>query len=491
MDEPVREPCFHCSEPAALSARICPHCRESLLADVVLDAFITDARIRYQAARALSKLGPPVPSFLELQSLLVAPDPTVLRGVTRDVAHRALGMLAVYELSGRSEPASEPPKENKVTVARVTAVVAGVAMLGGLGWLALRASSDEKPGAPEVLELATAEIAELAAPATVSVVCRDSVGAGFFVTPDRVLTNAHVLCGGFQTLQVELADGRLEEGKVLNVNEDFDVALIEVTGVDETPLPLGEASGLSVGDDIVVIGTPLGMDHTVHEGAVSHVARHMYGMTYIQIDANVNPGNSGGPVLDTRGRVVGILSMGVPGAVGLGFALPVNYLYEGEPPMLRRQGEPLEGWLEMLDSAASQEREDIAKAAQSFQNPFLLAASSAAVGRLQVVVIQRFIGSPRSRGLDFTVERDRERLCRGEIEIALWQEIDSRFELDTSKPQLKWLVKHGLADDLYLGVSSPRQELCREAGPLVGADLVLEQGDPDGERLIIASGPLR
>jgi hypothetical protein len=96
------------------------------------------------------------------------------------------------------------------------------------------------------------------------------------------------------------------------------------------PLILGDATSLERGDAVYALGSPMGMDFSFIRGMVSHHSRQRKGFSYIQIDAAINPGNSGGPLLDENGRVVGIITMIMARADGMGLAIPVNYLYDGE-----------------------------------------------------------------------------------------------------------------------------------------------------------------
>src|SRR5690242_9931565 len=105
----------------------------------------------------------------------------------------------------------------------------------------------------------------------------------------------------------------------------------------------------------MVAGHPRGLDFTFHVGNVSNPNRVVLGTNYLQADARINPGNSGGPALDARGRVVGIVSMKIPGSEGLGMALPIDYLYEGSEPLLPPPPwHPTPGFRSMLAKASEE-----------------------------------------------------------------------------------------------------------------------------------------
>lgn len=147
---------------------------------------------------------------------------------------------------------------------------------------------------------------------------------------------------------------------------------MRVTGAGARPLPLGDAMDLRTGDRVVFIGTPEGLDFTVHEGIVSHSIRSVLGLGYLQIDANVNSGNSGGPLLDPQGRIVGIVSAKVTDADGLGFALPVNYLFEW--PLLPAPGAPpdSDSWNRVLARIDKADQREVEKARDESSRPALV-----------------------------------------------------------------------------------------------------------------------
>jgi serine protease Do len=188
------------------------------------------------------------------------------------------------------------------------------------------------PGAPAGLtteERTIVGVARQVSPAVVSVLRPDGSGSGVMIRSDGIiLTNAHVV-GSFERVQIGLADGRTLEGKVLGKDPTVDVAVVRVA---ESRLPaatLGDSDSLEVGQRAVAIGNPLGLDRTVTSGVVSAVNRTPPGFgldQLIQTDAAISPGNSGGPLLDSQGRVIGINTAVIraPGSEGLGFAIPIN-----------------------------------------------------------------------------------------------------------------------------------------------------------------------
>jgi S1-C subfamily serine protease len=163
-----------------------------------------------------------------------------------------------------------------------------------------------------------------------------ATGSGFVIDGDgHVLTNAHVVEGATK-VEVKFSEDRTVDAKLLGQDASTDVALLKVNGKSlPKPLELGDSSKAKVGDAVVAIGNPFGLDRTVTTGIVSALQRKLEapnGFTIdnvIQTDAAINPGNSGGPLLDSLGRVIGINSQIATGgtgggSIGIGFAVPID-----------------------------------------------------------------------------------------------------------------------------------------------------------------------
>jgi len=159
-----------------------------------------------------------------------------------------------------------------------------------------------------------------------------SAGSGVIVDAEKgyVLTNAHVVDDA-DHITVGLADERKLEAKVLGKDPEADVAVIQIPAKDLTALQLGNSDRLEVGDYVVAIGNPFGLNHTVTAGIVSAVGRSGLNIEgyedFIQTDASINPGNSGGALVNLEGELVGINTAIIGpngGNVGIGFAIPIN-----------------------------------------------------------------------------------------------------------------------------------------------------------------------
>lgn len=155
------------------------------------------------------------------------------------------------------------------------------------------------------------------------------VGSGFSVKENIIITNAHVV-GYKKKVTVNLYDGTSIKGTVIKTDAEKDLALIEV---NKTLMPLSIISNnLSIGQEVYAIGTPKDMPYTMTKGIISALDRVLGQNSYIQIDASVNSGNSGGPLVDDNGNVIGIITLKASDAEGIGFAInakDINNFIEG------------------------------------------------------------------------------------------------------------------------------------------------------------------
>ncbi len=182
-----------------------------------------------------------------------------------------------------------------------------------------------------------------------------SLGSGFIIDKDgSILTNNHVVDNASKIV-VKLADEREFEAKVIGKDAKTDIAVIKINAKESFPVaPLGDSDRLEVGEWVMAIGNPFGLDNTVTSGIVSAKGRHLPGGgpydSFIQTDASINPGNSGGPLINLRGEVVGINSAIYSrsgGNIGIGFAIPVNLVKE-LLPQLKGKGKVTRGYLGVL-----------------------------------------------------------------------------------------------------------------------------------------------
>ena len=180
-----------------------------------------------------------------------------------------------------------------------------------------------------------------------------SAGSGFFISPDgEILTNNHVIKGA-EKIEIELKDGTRHAVKVIGRDPDTDIALLKVENPDRTypVLPLGDSDTMEVGNWVMAVGNPLMMQETVTVGVVSAKGRQL-GLSaqtssfenFIQTDAAINFGNSGGPLVNVHGEAIGINTAINAQAQNIGFAIPIN-MAKRILPQLRTKGRVIRGYL--------------------------------------------------------------------------------------------------------------------------------------------------
>ncbi|KXK63765.1 peptidase S1 [Micromonospora rosaria] len=260
------------------------------------------------------------------------------------------------------EPVSDPDAPGRLSLRHllfiplITALLAGslggaigyaFAVRGGAGaTTVLGAGSAEPPALAQRRPESLAGVAERVLPSVVTVrvsgVGGTSEGSGFVVSADgHVITNDHVVAGGTGRASVVFHDGSTASATLVGQDPESDIAVIKVARTGLRPVEFGDSDGLAVGDPVLAIGSPLSLANTVTAGIVSALDRTMQAgepggpvryYAAIQTDAAVNHGNSGGPLVDGAGRVIGVNSTikslvaegQEAGNIGLAFAIPIN-----------------------------------------------------------------------------------------------------------------------------------------------------------------------
>jgi len=213
----------------------------------------------------------------------------------------------------------------------------------------------------------------------------NSLGSGVIVdAKGTIVTNQHVIAGA-ESIQVQLADGRISDAAIVGSDPDTDIAILGLK-VDGLPsIALGRSDTLRVGDIVLAIGNPYGIGQTVTQGIVSATGRGQLGLAtfenFIQTDAAINLGNSGGALIDAQGDLVGIntavLNRQYGGPEGIGFAIPVN-LVRGVMEQILTQGYVTRGWLGFVPQDLSDELAQRAGAAVVVANVLVGSPAEAA-----------------------------------------------------------------------------------------------------------------
>ncbi len=151
-----------------------------------------------------------------------------------------------------------------------------------------------------------------------------SIGTGFiFDQSGIVITNAHVI-EDTSECEIQMFDKKSYKGKIIESNFDLDIAFIKIeTNEKFHKAKVATKKDYKVGDEVFAYGNPFGFEDTVTKGIISALDREINGFNYIQTDVSVNPGNSGGPLIDTKGRIIGINTLKIADASGIGFAIPI------------------------------------------------------------------------------------------------------------------------------------------------------------------------
>jgi serine protease Do len=258
-------------------------------------------------------------------------------------------IVAGTKSSGASIPRSRttpgaPPVGFADAVARVDAAVVNIDATSRVADAGHRHARPTLPESPELF----GDPFELGSPRDDRDPTRRGAGSGFVIDADgRILTNNHVIEHA-ERITVKFSDGRSVRARVIGADPDTDVALIKVDGqVNLAVAPLGDSATLRRGEWVCAIGNPLGYEHSVTVGVVSFLGRKLFdpGLdNYIQTDAAINFGNSGGPLINTRGEVIGITAAISSRATGIGFAVPIN-VASAILPQLKARGRVSRGFM--------------------------------------------------------------------------------------------------------------------------------------------------
>ena len=280
----------------------------------------------------------------------------------RSVPDPPADVLSNSPMSPSSSTAPRPAEGSRrrafVVAAVIAVFVGGLAGAGATAWLVGRGDSTDdfrlpRSSAGPVAGSGTGDLSDVAAralPGVVSVQVEGpgvhGTGSGFVVDKlGHILTNNHVVDAGAEYMVV-FYDGRQMAATLVGRDPANDLAVLRVDdAADLRPLPLGRSTNVQVGDTVLAIGSPLGLSGTVTSGIVSALDRRVQlgaggDRTAIQTDAPINLGNSGGPLVNTRGEVIGVNNAiatlrGSSGSIGIGFAIPIDRAADSAERIIR------------------------------------------------------------------------------------------------------------------------------------------------------------
>jgi hypothetical protein len=261
---------------------------------------------------------------------LLPQPPQLISKVVLILAALAMGALFVALYYARS---LEP---KQLQMERVPTAISSNVAAQHSGSIKTETKENASPAAPqETLDQDTQRHLKSLIVATATLIGDGSTGSAFFIRPDGILVTNHHVTEKMASIAVQTADGTSRPGKLIKSDPHYDLALIKIDGGPFPTLRLGDATTLEQGETVWTIGAPHGLSFTVTRGIVSFVGRNVKGKSFIQADVAINPGNSGGPMINAKGEVVGINNFVISNAVGLNFAIPINYLFMGEETITR------------------------------------------------------------------------------------------------------------------------------------------------------------
>lgn len=341
----------------------------------------------------------------------------------------------------------------------------------------------DRPITPRLPTLSDAELTALGRQATVVLTSGPCQGSAFFVTPELLLTNAHVVCA--ETAEARVGE-RLVPATIVQIDDELDVALMRAEGAGGTPLRLANAMGVQPGDRVAAAGAPGGRGVSVVSGVVTLPLTRIWGVLHVEAYATLDHGNSGGPLLDARGRAIGVISKRrAAGGRPVALALPLDYVVDWLPPGLADQGP---GWAERVTEATRGADADLEHFRPALRGPLLIGAHFMRYARPRAVsaapdqALVFVVAAPASAGAS-SPTRLTVRLTCGDTAprvttLSTWLPIDrpversSMLDVTQLRPFLSWARKRALAEGLALatGVAPVTPEQLCSTGQLALLD---------------------
>jgi hypothetical protein len=306
----------------------------------------------------------------------------------RGLAFIAAGVLVCAVVALLALPASRPaavpaalPEPASVDSATAAGSATAPFVAPIVGAITARRETEATAPEPSIAEGSLEDVVQRVVPAVVSIHAGDSRGTGFYFKPGLVLTNVHVI-EGHSTVDVKAGDSN-RTARVMSMAKGADLAVLQVYSPDPNQklLPLGSVRSLRVGQEVIAVGSALGvLPNTVTRGIVSAV-RQAGDLMLIQTDAAINPGNSGGPLVNRSGQVIGVNTMKVARvAESLGFAVAIDHvdaLVSGQHT-LSANTSPASGLNDLLQGGARPEGERLREEGERGYAALLEAASRSA-----------------------------------------------------------------------------------------------------------------
>lgn len=358
--------CPHCAEKIQRQAVACRFCSRPVTWSLYLVGFPHDLPLQTLLKRLYDEFGKErYASYGAMRKAQEAPDSALLTGLNREeadlaaryvadpggeakleldrdeftplatatpkkrpalqflLAAAALALLATFYLHRQK---TVPPTETADVFLAPTATPVQVAEKPLLPSIQPTAVPTSPRGPSDEIKLHLRSLIQ----ATATLSGNGVTGSAFFIHSSGYLISNHHVTQRMKEISVTTSDGKKRTGRLIETDAHLDLALVKVDGGPYPTLSLGDATVLEQGEAVWTIGAPHGLSFTVTRGIVSYVGRNVKGKAYIQADVAINPGNSGGPMINERGEVVAVNNFIISSAVGLNFAIPINYIYMGD-----------------------------------------------------------------------------------------------------------------------------------------------------------------
>ncbi|HWE24213.1 MAG TPA: serine protease [Myxococcales bacterium] len=441
--------CSACGAEAGADSPRCETCSASLLVDLVPAELPSDPKSRYALARALAAV-PGAPPFGAIRAQLDIPGAPIVRGVTRAQAAAFDSVLSRHGILTLLEPAAverRRPIKAYVLVAGAVAAAALVILVTGL------LKNRKPPSMPTGLAGQQHSI--------VVVRCWNQIGAGFFVEPRRVLTNAHLLCDGESPI-VEIDERTKLQTTVLRHDDRVDLALLEL---DEEPKgiePLLVTDASSIVRDVPVRAldpwAPRGSEWKTHDGSVVLTTDEYSGLRFFYVRLPDTLAQTGGPVVDLSGRVIGIVKS-LNDKVA--YAIPINYAFDrsqtaGVPMLSLASIRNLDDtrWRAFLAANGDSEEKRVSALEADLQKgPALIEAIiDHSRGTLSAVVAQKSYAPPAWPDLPFEARVHGRVYCSGKLRVFQpygRDEYESELLQDRSRLFVEWLKQRTVFDAIH------------------------------------------
>jgi len=465
-----------------------------------------EARVAYHAARSLLEVRGQPHEFLVLKRRLLAAPGIVVESVPRAIAEACQEKLAAHGLATQvshqtakpvevveaQQPERTPAgraalqfiRDRPGTVVALLVAVALVIVVVVGGRMESFSVSDFDSG-----PISAERFAELAQNGIVDVSCEGRSGAAFFVTEDILVTAAGAVCPAVPSVDVEFFDGSRTLGRVLRVDNWLDVAVVRAGGSGGVPLRLADSSSLQMGDSMIRADRSQATGPSPRRFRVADPNRNLLGSPLLLIDTASTRPESGEPVFDDRGRVLGVLLSQMGSSGNLWFALPSNSLVEGADPFFAdlEMDFDRERWESRVREAQDADRKTVADARRSSGRAGLLAARVTSQASVAVTVARWSPTIPSEQQFSFTLRRGESILCSVFGAANRWQRAAGGSANIPISRYVMWLEKNDLLEDTYVSSVHLDTSPCGEPASIRGATVVLHSGVEYADRSIIRS----